>query len=166
MHEQTTIRRILEYALEREHQGIAFFKSNAIRLSQPAAQQIFLQLVAEEEKHAQFILGLLEQLEGRGAIEEFAFLAKDADLFSMRALSEEIDQTVYESMIPDVTILRMAFLIEQDFASFYRQAAEKTSGEAKKALEMLADWEAGHEKLFRHLHDTLFERYMEMPWGG
>ena len=31
---------------------------------------------------------------------------------------------------------------------------------------MLAKWEAGHERLFKRMHDDLFEKYAEMPWGG
>ncbi len=69
-------------------------------------------------------------------------------------------------MIPDVTILRMAYLIERDFAEFYTLAATKTEGEAQQALQKLAQWEGSHEKLFKDLHDKVFEEYMQMPWGG
>jgi hypothetical protein len=31
---------------------------------------------------------------------------------------------------------------------------------------MLAQWERGHEQLFKDLHDKLLEEYMNMPWGG
>jgi rubrerythrin len=60
----------------------------------------------------------------------------------------------------------MAYLIERDFVEFYESAAEKAEGEAKEALEMLARWERGHERFFRQLHDTAFEEYAQMPWGG
>jgi rubrerythrin len=86
--------------------------------------------------------------------------------FSERAASEMLDQTVVESMVPDLPVLRMAYLIERDFAEFYESAAEKAEGEAKEALEMLARWERGHETFFRQLHDTAFEEYAQMPWGG
>jgi rubrerythrin len=39
-------------------------------------------------------------------------------------------------------------------------------GEAKRALEMLAAWEITHENLFRSLHEEIFEKYAQMPWGG
>jgi rubrerythrin len=69
-------------------------------------------------------------------------------------------------MVADLPVLRMAYLIERDFAEFYAISAEKAEGEAKKALEMLAKWESGHEKLFKRLHDEAFEKYTNMPWGG
>jgi hypothetical protein len=31
---------------------------------------------------------------------------------------------------------------------------------------MLARWEREHERFFKQLHDTAFEAYAEMPWGG
>ena len=45
-------------------------------------------------------------------------------------------------------------------------AASKSEGGAKDVLDMLADWERGHEKLFKQLHDQAFENYAQMPWGG
>jgi rubrerythrin len=89
-----------------------------------------------------------------------------AGFFSQRAVSEVIDQTVLESMVPDLPILRMAYLIERDFAEFYEMAASKTTDESKIVLEILAHWERIHEKLFKQLHDKAFEEYAQMPWGG
>ena len=77
-----------------------------------------------------------------------------------------LDQTVIESMVPDLPILRMAYLIERDFSEFYEMAASKTEGDAQKALTMLATWERSHERLFKKLHDEIFEEYASMPWGG
>ena len=31
---------------------------------------------------------------------------------------------------------------------------------------VLARWERGHERLFKELHDRVFQEYAEMPWGG
>jgi rubrerythrin len=63
-------------------------------------------------------------------------------------------------------VLRMAFLIERDFAEFYETTAGQAQGEAKQVLTMLAQWERGHEKLFKHFYDRAFEVYSKMPWGG
>jgi rubrerythrin len=60
----------------------------------------------------------------------------------------------------------MAYLIERDFAEFYEIAAQQAEGGAKQVLEMLAQWERGHERLFKQFHDQAFAEYAEMPWGG
>jgi rubrerythrin len=160
------VRKIYEYALQREREGKRFFATNAERMSHAAAAGIFRQLAAEEQKHIDFIEGLLQSLEsGEGASVTDAEL-EEADRFSQRAESEMLDQTIIESMIPDVAVLRMAYLIERDFAEFYEAAAKKAEGEAKVVLSALAGWERGHERLFKHLHDQVFQEYVEMPWGG
>ena len=77
-----------------------------------------------------------------------------------------VEQTTAESMTPDLPVLRMAYLIERDFADFYEMAAARAAGEAQEALNLLARWERSHEALFKGLHDYLFEEYVNMPWGG
>jgi len=69
-------------------------------------------------------------------------------------------------MVPDLSILRMAYLIERDLSEFYEMAAATMEGTAKEALTMLAEWERGHERLFKELHDKIFQEYAAMPWGG
>jgi rubrerythrin len=161
------IRRIYEYALQREHEGKRFFAQNAERLQHAAAAGAFRRLADEEQGHIDFIKGLLDALdEGRSPGADMDTELEREGFFSARAASEMLDQTVVESMVPDLPVLRMAYLIERDFVEFYESAAEKAEGEAKEALEMLARWERGHERFFRQLHDTAFEEYAQMPWGG
>ncbi len=160
------LRRVYEYSLQREHEGKSFFAGNAHRMSHAAAYGIFQRLAAEEQKHIEFIESLLRSLdEGEGSAQASLTLDQE-DRFAQRADSEMLDQTVIESMIPDVAILRMAYLIERDFAEFYERSAQQAEGKAAEALAALARWERGHEALFKELHDRVFEEYAHMPWGG
>ena len=161
------IRKIYEYALQREHEGKRFFEENAGRLSHAAAVGAFKQLAIEEQRHIEFIQSQLDAL-AKGETPNIAMglQLQQAGFFSQRAQTEAIDQTVAEAMVPDLPVLRMAYLIERDFAEFYAMAAAKVQGEARQVLDMLATWEHGHEKLFKYLHDKAFEQYAEMPWGG
>jgi rubrerythrin len=161
------IRKIYEYALQREHEGKRFFEQNAERLSHAAAVGAFKNLAAEEQKHIEFIQSQIEALDkGEAPNVAMGLQLNQAGFFSQRAQTEQIDQTVAEAMVPDLPVLRMAYLIERDFAEFYTAAAAKAQGEARQVLDMLATWEHGHEKLFKYLHDKAFEQYAEMPWGG
>jgi rubrerythrin len=161
------VQRIYEYALQREREGLDFFQRNAERMSHAAAAEIFRKLADEEQKHIEFIQALLKALEiGQSALENVIEL-EQADFFSQRAELEKLDQTVIESMVPDLTVLRMAYLIERDFAEFYEAVAQKVEeSDVREALTMLARWERGHEQLFKDIHDKLLEEYMNMPWGG
>ena len=161
------LRKIYTYALQREYEGKAFFEQNAERLSHAAAVDAFKRLAAEEQKHIVFIQGLLDVLDGQDASDATVGIEPGQDdFFAERAALEMLDQTVLEAMVPDLPILRMAYLIEKDFAEFYEMAASKAEGMAQEALKMLAVWERGHEAFFKRLHDEAFEEYAQMPWGG
>jgi len=161
------IRKIYEYALQREYEGKRFFEENAGRLSHAAAVGAFKGLAAKEQKHIVFIQSQLDALDkGQSPSAALGAVMEKEGFFSQRAVAELLDQTVVEAMVPDLPVLRTAYLIERDFAEFYEMAAERSEGEAKQVLEMLAHWERGHEKLFRQMHDKAFEEYAQMPWGG
>ena len=161
------IRRIYEYALQREREGKRFFAENAERLSHAAAASAFRQLADEEQKHIDFVEAQIRALdEGEQPNTALGMELQQEGFFSQRAESEMLDQTVLEAMVPDLPVLRMAYLIERDFAEFYELAASKAEGDEQAVLEMLAKWERGHEKLFKRLHDSAFEEYAQMPWGG
>jgi rubrerythrin len=125
-------------------------------------------MAAEEQKHISFIQALIKGLDAGTADGMATGMQLDAEgFFSQRAEAEMLDQTVVESMVPDLTVLRMAYLIERDFAEFYEMAAGRVQGDrARDALKMLARWERGHEELFKKMHDKAFEEYAGMPWGG
>ena len=162
------LRKIYEYALQRERDGRDFFRDNAGRFSHAAVTGMFERLAEEEEKHIRFIQGLIQRLEADGTVDVTAGEEMEgAGFFSTRAESEMLDQTIIESMVPDLPVLRTAYLIERDFAEFYEMAAGRVEDEtAARSLEMLARWERQHEKLFKAMHDRAFEEYASMPWGG
>jgi rubrerythrin len=162
------VRKVYEYALQREHEGKDFFARNAARFGHAAVVGAFQKMAAEEQKHIEFIQALIDGLDaGSGAGMALGVQLDAEGFFSQRAESEMLDQTVVESMVPDLTVLRMAYLIERDFAEFYEMAAGRVKEDsARKALEMLARWERGHEELFKKMHDKAFEEYAGMPWGG
>jgi rubrerythrin len=158
------IKRILEYALQRENEGKRFFEQNASRLQNAAAAGAFKAIAAEAQKHIEFIQAHLNALMDNKPAPELEL--PTAVFFAERADSESIVDTVAESMVADLPVLRMAYLIERDFSEFYAQYAAKVDGKAKEILNMLAHWEAGHERLFKSMHDKAFELYSGMPWGG
>ena len=161
------LQRIYIYALQREYEGKRFFEQNADRLSHATAVQAFKTLAMEEQRHIDFIENQLDALVRQEEPKlNYGEELERAGFFVDRATSEMLDQTVAEAMVPDLPVLRMAYLIERDFAEFYESAADKFDGEARQVLRMLANWERGHERLFKYLHDQAFDQYTQMPWGG
>jgi len=159
--------KIYEYALHREYEGKRFFEENASRLSHASAVGVFKQLALEEQKHIEFIQRQIDLIgEKKPTDLEMGASFEKMGFFSERASSEFIEQTISEAMVPDLPVLRMAYLIERDFAEFYEKAAQTAIGDARQVLETLAYWERRHESLFKNLHDNAFEEYSGMPWGG
>lgn len=160
-------RKILAYALQREHEGKRFFEENSKRMSSAAAVGAFKRLAAEEQQHIVFIENQIKLLDaGKSPSAEPPADLGGAGFFTGRAVVEKLDQAVDEAMVADLPVLRTAYLIERDFAEFYEMSAKKATGEAQRVLTMLAAWERGHEALFKELHDKAFEQYTQMPWGG
>jgi hypothetical protein len=89
-----------------------------------------------------------------------------ADFFDERARSEFLRICLEGSMVPDVTVFNIAWLIEKDLSEFYERMANQTKGKTVEALTMLSQWEKGHEIFFREYRDRITEAYSKMAWGG
>jgi hypothetical protein len=102
------IRKIYEYALQREYEGKRFFEQNAERLSHAVAVGAFKQLALEEQKHIEFIQSQIEALDkGETPTVAVGLELNKAGFFSQRATERLITA---EAMLPDLPVLRMYFL--------------------------------------------------------
>jgi rubrerythrin len=161
--------KIFEYALNQEETGKTFFQTSLQRMGSGVAAGAFTQLIEEEEHHILFIKKILEDLK-LGSSDQLQikkeFAPRTTSFFDEQARSEFLQHWLYESMVPDVTVFSMAWLIEKDLSEFYEKMADQTKGKAREALTMLAQWERGHERFFKEYRDKLTEVYSKMPWAG
>lgn len=161
--------RVFEYALNQEETGKSFFQHSLQRMGIGAAVSAFKRLIEEEEKHIEFINGILQDLKEGSKIEPSTIknvVLEPTNYFDERARSEFLHQCIEGSMVPDVTVFNTAWLIEKDLSEFYEKMASQTEGTAKNAFLMLAKWEKNHEKFFKKYRDKLSDVYSKMPWGG
>ena len=164
-----TLIRIFEYALQQEETGKSFFQNSLQRMGWGAAVSAFKQLIKEEENHIRFIEGILSNLKEGGSVDlptEKDVLLEPTNYFDERAKSEFLQQCLESSMVPEVTIFNIAWLIEKDLSEFYQKMANQAQGKAKEALQTLSNWEKQHEKFFREYRDKFHDIYSKMPWGG
>ena len=161
--------RIFEYALNQEETGKSFFQSALSHMGWGAAVSAFKRVIEEEDKHILFINNILHGLR-QGGPEQIALdkeiVLPRTNFFDDRQKAEFSEQVLLESMVPDLTVFSMAWLIEKDLSEFYEKMAGQTGGKAHDALAMLADWERGHERFFREFREQLTKVYENMPWGG
>ncbi len=160
-------RKIFEYALMKEKEGLEFFKSAAVRAQNSEAKSIFSKLIDEEIKHIKFIKEQIGSIKDGAEVSKQLATELNADnYFEKRAQKDLLEQTISESMVPDISILHFAYIIERDLSEFYAKSAQDAEGSAMEALLMLAEWEKSHEKFFKEIHDKLMEMYSNQPWGG
>jgi len=161
--------RIFEYALNQEETGKSFFQTSLQRMGIGDAVSAFTRLIQEEEHHILFIKEILNGLK-RGRLDqlqiEMEYDLEPTNYFDERVRSEFLEKRLYESMVPDITVFSVAWLIEKDLSEFYERMATQAEGKAREALLMLASWEKGHERFFREYRDKLTEIYSKMPWAG
>lgn len=149
---------ILRFALAREVEGREFYKEKAQRVKSKDVKNTFESLYQMEEEHVKFIAGLMEKLQKDVEINIDAELVK-TDFFEAREKMELIPGTL-EDMANDLSILRMAYLIEEDFESFYKMSADKVEdADMKKLLNTLAKWEEGHKKMLLELYEETMKSY-------
>jgi rubrerythrin len=169
MAQQESLVKVYEFALNQEYTGKTFFETSLKHLSVGAAVEAFKKLIEEEEKHIQFINSILQKLKRGEELNVDALLdtsLQPTDFFRKRADSQFLSESIYSSMVPDITVFNTAWLIEKDISEFYARMADKASGEVRRAFSMLSAWEKTHEEFFRAYRDKLQEIYANLPWGG
>ncbi len=161
---------VIKYAMEMEMYGHNFFKEQGEKFENPTTKSLFLNLADVELQHYEFLKNTLDNYKES---EKFTVLEEtlnfnDEDLiFESRKESEHIDTALEQSDVPDLTVLRMAYLIEKDFNEFYTEVGNKVEDEElKKLFNKLAEWEAGHELLFKKQYDKKMHEYFSIPLGG
>lgn len=161
---------VLRYAMQMELDGHNFYMDNKEKFVKTTSKRMFEELADIEMKHYEFLKELLEAYLKTDKIKmepEMIEREEDLDIFKSREESEKLEYTLEQSDIPDLTILRMAYLIERDYKEFYENVAQNSNDpEIKKVFTTLAKWEAGHEELFKNEYDRLMKEYMNLPWGG
>ena len=158
----------IKYAMQMELDGSNFFKEKAEQVTSETAKALFLNLSEVEMDHYNFLKRHLEKYVKSDTFEiEGTLKDIDPEIFEKRSKKEHVDAALKESDVPDITILRMAYLIERDFKEFYENASKQADEPIIKELfETLAGWEAGHESIFKEEYDRRMKEYMSLPWGG
>lgn len=160
--------RIFKYAMQMELDGSNFFKKNAEKFKNPATKDLFEKLSKIEMEHYDYLKNQLDSYSGKRKFDlSEDIFGREENIFESREEGEKIDYTLVESDVPEITILRMAYLIERDFKEFYMEIAENIEDENfKKIFKKLSNWESGHEELFKREYKKAMKEYMNLPWGG
>ena len=148
----------LKYAMNMEQRGKKFYEDAANSVKSKSAKKIFEWLSKMEEDHLNILQTQYKALSKGEVPPEIPQRKEDLpDLYEERKKQEGI-VLGEEDILSDMSVLRMAFLIEQDFANFYKKAAQKAKNfKEKNVLENLAIWEEGHRDLLSEEYDALLK---------
>lgn len=154
---------IIKFAMTMELQGQRFYQSFADQVDNETAKVWFKSLAETEKEHYEILKKQLDSLNDHGEwldISDEVSKNPDESLFEKRKLNENVHEKNLHSHA-DLSILRMAYLIENDFAEYYKKAAEQTDDpKGKKLLTTLFQWENEHRRLF---HEE-YQQAMQTNW--
>lgn len=155
---------ILKYAMEMERQGKMFYNKYKDEVQNEKAKRVFENLAEVEEEHYNILKKHYDGLAENKNWSSTNLELSSGDKIFEKVLNEERDKMTDENLksnFSDMAIMRMAYLIENDFANYYRDAVDKADNEqAKNLLKTLADWEDKHREYFYRE----FKGYMEQSW--
>ncbi|WP_448375009.1 ferritin-like domain-containing protein [Fervidobacterium sp.] len=154
---------ILRFALMREIEGREFYKDKVHKVTNKDIRELLEGLANMENDHVHFIENLMKKVQNNIEItvDDVEQAVVRSDFFEEREKSELVNGTL-DQMANDLAILRMAYLIEEDFEKFYRQSAEKIAdSEMKKILNVLASWEEGHKKALLEAYEEAMKNYWD-----
>jgi rubrerythrin len=152
---------ILRFALMREIEGREFYKEKVKKVSSKEIKDLLEGLAYMEEDHVRFIENLMKKVENNVEVtlDDAQQAIVRTDFFEGREKSEMVNGSL-DQLANDLAILRMAYLIEEDFEKFYKESAEKVSDpEMKKILNLLGTWENGHKKALEEAYEEAKRSY-------
>jgi rubrerythrin len=148
---------VLRLAEQFEIDGFKFYTSKKNEVKSKTVAEIFDYLAQMEKEHTEFIRRLIKSLEEGAQIDSLP--EQDTKYYKSRYEGQKISETSPEDDVSDLSILRMAYLIEKDFMEFYEKAANNEKDErVKKLLLVLRDWEEGHKRIIEEEIKSILER--------
>lgn len=152
-----TASEILKYAMEMELRGKEFYSMYKDKVSNPQIKDIFEGLSSVEDDHYNILKRQLESIDKNQEFEDID-LSSDSGNNIFSSNTKEISKVNLEYGVSDLPILRMAYLIENDFVTFYENAMEKISDpRGKEILKALYEWEIVHRDGFYSEYKKLME---------
>lgn len=157
------IQNILRFAMRMEKDAKDFYEYHAQNVKNESTKKLFLELAETEKTHYDTLsklydsLGYSEPPISVSWVVDNTSKAIDPSILSNNSNVYSVDQAEN-----DIAVIRMAYLIENDFALFYKNAVPLVEEESvKEILTQLSEWEDDHKDFFYSQYQELLKKY----WG-
>lgn len=157
------IQRILSFAIRMERQGQNFYSYYKDQVTNPNTKKVFEELVDMEAMHQQLLQEKYDELYGDKELKVISWVVDESKYIKRPSIFgsqvQQLPESEGEDDLSDLAIIRMAYLIENDFAEFYNMAANEVDDQgAKEFLLKLAEWEEGHREFFHERYQQLMKK--------
>lgn len=158
------VKNILKFAMRMEKDAEDFYSYYMDKVQSESIKKLFGELSEMEKYHYSILKSKYEKLEYQDPpitiswVVDNSFTSVDPSILTSNAdvIGED------EKEMSDLAIIRMAYLMENDFAIFYKNAADAVEDpQAKQFLKGLAEWEEGHRAMFYSKYENLLKKH----WG-
>lgn len=150
---------ILKFALSKEIEGMDFYRSKRETVKNEVLKEVLLQLSEMENGHVNYIRKLISAVEGDETVSAPEEMPENGNVFRKIEEKEMIGKEIGD-LASDLSVVRMGFLIEDDFMNFYRNSADKVrEPEMKKVLNVLSAWEKEHRDELHRLYTEMSKAY-------
>lgn len=155
------IKSILKFAMRMEKDAGDFYEFYMDKAESEETKALFSELAEIEKHHYAILKRKFDELQFSEPPQTISWVVdetfKAQDPHILADSSDTMPSLTGDTS--DLSIIRMAFLIEHDFAYFYNKAAENIAEpEAKKFLLELAGWEKQHSDIFQKRYQTLLDK--------
>ncbi|MCG8499300.1 MAG: ferritin family protein [Firmicutes bacterium] len=159
------LKNILKFAMKLESQGEKFYTYYADQVKNPNNKKLLQNLAQIEHSHYLFLKKKYDELYFAKDLHDIAWVVDSKNIIHPSIFSSAADHLNMgndDDAISDLAILRIAYTIEDDFANFYRTAAEQVDfQDAKDFLLTLAAWEDEHREIFH----KGYSQQLKASWG-
>lgn len=154
------IKSIIEYAMRMENDAKVFYSFNLERVEAPSLKKLFGELVEIEKNHFNMLSKVYNKMDIKPLPINISWVVDDTSREVNTSIVADNSELISdEKEITDLSIVRLAYLMESDFAFFYKNASEQVDEpEAKKMLLELSEWEKKHQELFRVKYEHLLKK--------
>lgn len=156
--------RIVDFAMKMELEARDFYLDSLQKVSRADTRSLLANLAEWEKGHYDFLkqhkVSLGESGKWADAAPPVEEAEKAGDIILEKRIGTAVEPPLGE-MSSDFSVLRMALAIETDFRNFYDNAARTMDDpEGRRVLEMLSEWEGGHQEYINEQYRVLQREFM------
>jgi rubrerythrin len=149
--QKDVLKKILSFAMRMEKDAEKFYTFYIEQVKSEESKKLFEELAEIEKNHYAVLKKKYDVLEFNEPPITISWVVDNSSkAIDPHIISDNSDVLGYsEAQYDDMNIMRMAYLIENDFAEFYGSAANAVDDpEIKGFLNTMAKWENKHRELF------------------